>query len=432
MRPKTARRFEEMKRVFLTFTGTLLVVLTVISFNMNKQIPTAFQALSAQAATALQDSSACTPPTQMASTPEQTAWQLFVAATCPVNSSKYPYVVWENWIEQSDLYKPPSAKGGVSAAAQHRLHGSPLAAARASRGNARLALGAGVGLPQLANQNCNSKTASGRTICEEVRLNPDAQKYITSTAGGLQMRANQAKLAASAGTIAFTAPSVEIKADWIQYPAATCSNPPQGVHVELIGKYCYALAGMHLISKLAPNWIWATFEPQNLTTNPKRCVELGCNDPFGSNPPYSQGGASGNTQLTPALQQLMTSAHLAQEWFNYRLDGVQMNFVNSGNNQIATATLLGNSIIEGDNVGMPMQQASCITCHSVSSVASNGEDGIGFLGAAFNPVGSAVAPLAKSGSCQWIDRDFVWSLLLAYPTGPSSCGTGATAAHKRR
>src|SRR3954451_11907642 len=46
--------------------------------------------------------------------------------------------------------------------------------------------------------------------------------------------------------------------------------------------------------------------------------------------------------------------------------------------------LLGSSIIEGENVGMNLKQASCISCHTVSSVESNGTDGINLL-AALNP-----------------------------------------------
>jgi len=415
-----------MKGALLTFASAFVLVL--ICFNHTKSIAAPPPVYAAP----YQGLNPCTPPTQMAATPEQTAWQLFVAATCPVNSNKYPYVVWENWIEQTDLYSGKKLTSQASATAQHRFHGSPLAAARRTRGSHQTALTAGKGALQLANQNCNSKTASGRTICEEVRINPDAQKYILSTAGGLQLRASQAKLAATGGAIAFTTPSVEIKADWIQYPAAACQTSAQGVHVEQIGQFCYALAGLHLISKLAPNWIWATFEPQNLTTNPKRCIDLGCNDPWGSSPAYSQGGATGNTQQTAQLKALMAAARLAPEWFNYRLDGVQTDFTKTGNGQIATATLLGNSIIEGDNVGMPLQQSSCITCHSVSSVASNGTDGITLLNAEYNPVGSNQAPPAASGNCKWIQRDFVWSFLLATPPGPSSCSSTAAVLGKKR
>ena len=43
----------------------------------------------------------------------------------------------------------------------------------------------------------------------------------------------------------------------------------------------YALVSFHLISKMVPNWSWATFEHMN---NPGRCDVLGCNDTFGANP----------------------------------------------------------------------------------------------------------------------------------------------------
>jgi hypothetical protein len=48
-----------------------------------------------------QPTNPCAAPNQISSNPAQTAWELWVAATCPVNQSQYPYVVWENWIEQT-------------------------------------------------------------------------------------------------------------------------------------------------------------------------------------------------------------------------------------------------------------------------------------------------------------------------------------------
>src|SRR6476646_6288077 len=73
------------------------------------------------AAAAAPKAGACTFPTAVTGSMEQTAWQLFVAANCPTNKNQ---VVWENWIEQSSFYpagaKPEALKG-------KRLHGSPLA-----------------------------------------------------------------------------------------------------------------------------------------------------------------------------------------------------------------------------------------------------------------------------------------------------------------
>ena len=46
----------------------------------------------------------CAAPNQISPNIAETAWQLWVAATCPVNQNKYPFVVWENWIEQAQMY----------------------------------------------------------------------------------------------------------------------------------------------------------------------------------------------------------------------------------------------------------------------------------------------------------------------------------------
>jgi hypothetical protein len=148
-------------------------------------------------------------------------------------------------------------------------------------------------------------------------------------------------------------------------------------------------------------WIWATFEPQNTTTNPFRCQVLGCVDRFGSIPATTTGAS---TKLSPKLAALMAAANLAPEWKNYRLDGVQSGFFQP--------ELLGNSIIEGENVGMPLSQSSCITCHAVSSIKSDGTDGITLLTSlTSNPVGLP-KPLPSPAS---IRRDFVWSMFLACP-----------------
>ena len=167
---------------------------------------------------------------------------------------------------------------------------------------------------------------------------------------------------------------------------------------------CFALAGMHLISKLIDKWIWATFEPQNSITNPSRCKVLGCYDLFGSQPARSSGA---DTQLTPELAALMDAASLAPEWRNYRLDAVQIDFF--------APKLLGNSIIEGENVGMNLKQASCVSCHAVSSVKKSGAEGINLLAAMANPPVGLPKPLPSDA---WIRRDFVWSLGLACPNGP--------------
>ncbi len=221
-----------------------------------------------------------------------------------------------------------------------------------------------------------------RTICEEVRLNPDTAGYITRN--GLQTHAGQGAFVQKNGPFNFPASAVELKADWIQLTSMDlCDHPPQNptVHVEKATDpkskktYCYALAGIHINSKLLSHWMWATWEPQDNTINPMRCWVLGCNDPWGANPaaiPANQGAPRQRptSNQTAVLTALMKQAGLAPEWFNYRMDGVQTEYGDQHN-----PTLLGNSVTEAESVGLALTQASCITCHGASSVNAQGVDG---------------------------------------------------------
>jgi hypothetical protein len=353
---------------------------------------------------AFAQSAACAIPTAPSATPEETAWRLFVAANCPGNGSQ---VVWENWIEQSQLY-PTAGAAAAAGPAPKRLHGSPLARALVARlRNARALL--------TPVSECNDmrgpppNVIPHAKICEEARLNPEAAAFVTGN--GYQLRAGQTAAAQKGTDIEFPKPAIEVKVDWI--PATdfttpfTCDKPPTDFRVEMIDGTCYAMAGIHVASKLLDNWLWATFEPQSMLTNPLRCITFGdCRDAWGASPAQSSGGPSGITKLTPALQDLMTQANLAPAFANYRLDGAQTVFTLNGK-----PTYLGNSVIEGENVGMKKNTASCITCHSVSSIKKDGTDGVVNLH-------DQVGPQYKIPP-GWIARDFVWSLFLACPGSPT-------------
>src|SRR5438309_4604607 len=73
----------------------------------------------------------CAAPNKIGDSFEETAWQIWVAATCPVNSDQYPFTVWENWIEQAQLFPTDPSKGlkvpnAGASAAEHIVHASPL------------------------------------------------------------------------------------------------------------------------------------------------------------------------------------------------------------------------------------------------------------------------------------------------------------------
>ena len=55
----------------------------------------------------------CAVPNEIVGSVEETAWRIWVAATCPVNTNRalYPYVVWETWIEQAQIYPADPSQG---------------------------------------------------------------------------------------------------------------------------------------------------------------------------------------------------------------------------------------------------------------------------------------------------------------------------------
>src|SRR6516225_9266903 len=95
----------------------------------------------------------CAVPNEIGPSIEETAWQIWVAATCPVNNNQYPYVVWENWIEQGQLYPADPSQGlkvpnSGATTSVHVLHGSPLALFRHPASGLEQ-------LPGAPNTNCN-------------------------------------------------------------------------------------------------------------------------------------------------------------------------------------------------------------------------------------------------------------------------------------
>lgn len=333
------------------------------------------------------------------------AWKLFVAANCPSPTSTNPErLVWEHWIEQLVLY-PASGKARGQEPKPKRLHGSSLALALAKTTGTTTQQTVSPCTP-MASKYKPTNVESGAVLCEEVRLNPIAEKYIKGQ--GYQVRTGQEKAAQAGTTIQFTDGAIEVKVEWI--PANDFTSPPfscpttTGLHVETIDGQCYAMIGMHinLKSKLLPQtWLWATFEPNNPNTNPQRCQLYGpCVDPWGTT---STGGHSS------ALQALMAKAHLAPEFSNYFMDGVQIDYTNN------LSTQLSNTIIEGEAVGTPAGQASCITCHSQSAINSAGTDASITLA-----TGNPPTPHPPAG---YILRDFVWSLNQACPGSSARAST---------
>ena len=302
-----------------------------------------------------------------ASSEAQYMWYQFVNAVRPAGSS----LNFENWPEQCQLN--PAMAGCPSAAAaegkSRTPHGSALAAAlRKSMGKAEATQGGIECNPMqttaLGGFPAPKNLAKGAQFCEEVFVNADEAAFVKgNTLTTLEGQAAYGK--GHGGAITFPKASLEIKADWVPAssytsPTFACPDPTGQLYTETINGTCYALVGMHVSSKALPDWIWATFEPNSIVTNPNRCdakLYNECYDPWGttSKTPYGKGVKA--TQ-SPQLQQLMASANLNKAFYNYYLTGVQTTFVDGNGKPIP----LGSSFIEF-NAGVPPGQASCITCH---------------------------------------------------------------------
>jgi hypothetical protein len=319
------------------------------------------------------------------------AWYLFIQAMTPGPGPGGP-LTFENWTEQCSLgtlFCPPSATVTSATSKTRSFHGSPLKAAnklkaaKAAKADDAIAAATPSGIP-----NCNEMNSTGfpgypapsnvkpnpppqstatpaSVFCEEVYVN-DAEKNFVTTNNLSTLLGQQAYgKTQPGGAITLPWDAVEIKVDWVptssfNNPTFQCPDTTGTLYTETINGTCYAMVGFHISSKVLPNWLWATFEPNSSVTNPNRCdpkLYDSCFDPWGttSGAPYSKGQPVPPTSAQ--LQQAMTAAGLNKAFQNYYLTGVQTEFVSNGK-----PVPLGSSFVEF-NANVAPGTASCITCH---------------------------------------------------------------------
>jgi hypothetical protein len=249
-------------------------------------------------------------------------------------------------------------------------------------------------------------------------------------------------------TITFPADSIEVKANWVPVSQLADFLGSSGAPVDASlyhlntttengQRVQYALVSFHVISKMVPNWTWATFEHKN---NPGRCDYIGCTDSFGATPPFATphglrtpgpGKQYPDCVKTPALTALFATGSIDPKFANYCLKGSQTDFTDA----TGVPTRVGNSVTEGGFVAT----ASCISCHGRAAFSATtpgwtmnrifiymGDTPIGNVGPIDpgqfwlfpqqDPVQGANTPLLRQ-------TDFVWSLPLCAlgASGPSRC-----------
>ena len=354
--------------------------------------------------------------------PDQVAWTLFIQANTRAGGSNSTF---ETWASDTGTFAPNPVFPAAPTPPSLRQPILPVIARQSAQAAGKLV----PALPPGAAQGA----------MEESRRNQAAFDFIVQNnlfkVSGLQ--------AAFGKTLVFPIDAIEIKANWMpvgNIPAftnnqVTLAQVPQLYHVNSDSSGAqYALVAMHVISKLVPNWTWATFEHR---LNPGRCDILGCKDSFGAQttfvPPSGTNQIYPDCTKTPALTAMLASADIDPVYNNYCLKGSQTDQVDSNGLDIR----LGNSVTENGFV----DTASCMTCHSRAAFDQTGmaTSGAGFLPSGSGPLGPVLPEWYWSGGQPPVFQgqpglsriataaDFVWSIpFCAYddtqnPPAGSSC-----------
>lgn len=354
--------------------------------------------------------SAQTDPNLAMNKPDDVAWQLFIQVNSRAGGTNS---LFETYASDTDTFQPNPQYPTTAVASVLRRPILPDFARQAALANGEL-------LPAVP-PDVNLTT-------EETRRNKAAFDFIVQNnlykISGLK--------AAFGKELTFPTDAVEVKANWVavdQLPTfthnqVTVAQAPQFFHINTAsdGKK-YALVSMHVISKLVPNWTWATFENR---FNPGRCDIIGCKDSFGAQTAFLKPLPTRNQTYpdcakSPALQALLAQADIEPAYASYCLKGSQSDFVDN----VGLDIRVGNSVTESGFVAT----ASCMTCHGRAAFDRTGQatSPFGFINVNVNPPIGPLGPLlptwywtftgqppifeGKAGLTRTgTSADFVWSI----------------------
>ena len=295
---------------------------------------------------------------QAATSADEYAWRLFVALNWPATATtrqpdpSAPFgadkpVVWEVWQNATDVYLEDGQDPGPWVTG-HRPSSTRATEARFETfslkdiSNARHIV-AGKMVP-LTAPTANTKRLT------ELRMNRTAFDYIR--AHELYNLDGQLRMVTAGQPIDFPPASTEIKASWRPIrPDERARYHTLEVRFPDGTERLYGLTALHIVSKDAPQWFWATFEHVD---NPTRPDADGWQLP--SSDRFACRGETVDCNRAPSGIGLEGTV-----WQNYRLRGTLTRFVDTTNRPL----LLANSELEA---GM-QKSSSCITCHARSSLA---------------------------------------------------------------
>ncbi len=289
--------------------------------------------------------------------PDKQSWDLFMTVNADAAGPNDNNAVFETWASDGDTFQPapvwPTTPSGLQVG--RRALGLVL-----ERIHPKI-------MPQVVPGGAD-------LVSEETRRNRADFDYIVNNN---LYKVSGLKSAYKAGNrIVFPVDSLEVKANWVEVDRLGEFNGFKGTpaeaakiyHVNSTGGKSYALVAFHIISKLVPNWTWATFEHKD---NPGRCDVIGCTDDFGAVTPYVAPLSAKESSThypdcakTPALLSMLAKAHIDPAFGNYCLKGSQSDFTDPS----GLAVRVGNSVTENGFVA----QASCMSCHARAAFDEGG------------------------------------------------------------
>lgn len=351
------------------------------------------------------------------------AWRVFVAMNWPADTAKRAPdpnktfgadgpATWETWRSVNNnapdtMFPPNGADPGewLSPGTPVASHDSRSFEAvprqqRMFAAQQALISGRGLSTPPSPAFEAEAAEFSGN----EVRMNRAAYEFVR-----VNKLYNVEGQMAAAGTgipsLAFPPSAKIVKAQW---RAISEADKPRYHWAEVTTpsgqKRVWGLTALHITTKDTPNWFWATFEHiDNKTPRPasegippnEGWILPSVDRAACPAPPHNCDGAPKGFGLE------------GTKWANYRLRGVQLDFVTS----MGVPTILANSQIERGF----QRRSSCITCHADAVINSSGQ------GLPFSTVVGVPDPNKfrdpLTGQRAFMQLDFLWSLQRAQPTG---------------
>jgi hypothetical protein len=293
--------------------------------------------------------------------PDRVSWCIFLYVNSNAATAGNNNALFETWASDHDTFQTNPSWPGPGAS-EKPLHQPVLP---------RLAREPQGGLTPFVLPFSSSTQCEAGQLCvgEEVRRNRSTFDFIKDN-----KLFSRAGLKAYNKPIVFPPDSIEVKANWV--PVSQLADflgksgapaDPKLYHLNTVTEngqpVQYALLSFHIISKMVPNWSWATFEHLN---NPGRCDVLGCDDTFGANPPAvaprsvnTPGLQYPNCTKSATLTALFVAAKIDPAFTNYCLKGSQTDFTDAQ----GVKTRLGNSVTEAGF----LDSASCISCHGTAA-----------------------------------------------------------------